>query len=68
MSKYLIVKARNLANGRTQKQQDLTGHRFTESERKPAQEVADQYATWLTKRTGDQWIGYLEAYTPSQRR
>jgi len=65
---YLISKARNTITGQTVKNQDLTGARFLLTQRFLCQEVADQLAAKMTERTGDTWVGYCEAYTPSQRR
>jgi len=64
---YLIVKARS-TTGQTVKNQDLTGDRFNMHQRGIAQEVADQLAAKMTARTGDQWTGFLETYTPSVQR
>jgi len=68
MQQYLIAKARNSVTGETQVSQDLTGARFQLHQRKLAQSRADQLAQGLTERTGDQWQGFCERYTPSQRR
>jgi hypothetical protein len=68
MQQYLIAKARNSVTGETQVSQDLTGARFQLHQRTLAQSRADQLAQGLTERTGDQWQGFLERYTPSQRR
>jgi hypothetical protein len=65
---YLLSKARNTLTGATVKNQDLTGHRFTFAQRAMCQEVADQLAAKMTARTGQTWVGYCEAYTPSTRR
>jgi nitrate/TMAO reductase-like tetraheme cytochrome c subunit len=67
MEQFLLVKARS-ALGQTVKNQDLTGTRFTLRQRAIAQECADQLAAKLTARTGVTWTGFLEQYTPSQRR
>jgi|AntAceMinimDraft_1070359.scaffolds.fasta_scaffold06828_7 nitrate/TMAO reductase-like tetraheme cytochrome c subunit len=64
---YLIVKARS-ATGQTVKNQELDGSRFTLAQRAIAQQVADQLAAKMTARTGVQWTGFLETYTPSVRR
>lgn len=56
---YLLPTARNTVTGQRIKTQDLTGARFTESQRHLAQDVADQYAQKLTDRTGDRWIGIV---------
>lgn len=64
---FLMPKARNTATGQTQKIQDLTGHRYTESQRALAEDRARQLAEDLTRRTGDGWVGFVEAYVPSVR-
>ena len=68
MEQYLLSKARNTVTGQTVKNQDLTGARFTMAQRGMCQEVADQLAARMTARTGDAWVGFCEAYTPSVRR
>jgi hypothetical protein len=68
MEQYLLSKARNTVTGQTVKNQDLTGARFTQAQRSMCQEVADQLAARMTARTGDHWVGFCEAYTPSVRR
>jgi hypothetical protein len=68
MEQYLLSKARNTLTGQTVKNQDLTGHRFTRAQRTMCQEVADQLAAKMTARTGEPWVGFCEAYTPSVRR
>jgi hypothetical protein len=65
--KFLLSKARNTLTGQTVKNQDLTGARFTLAQRTMCQEVADQLAARMTARTGESWVGFCEAYTPSQR-
>jgi hypothetical protein len=64
---FLIVKARNTVTGQTQKQQDLTGHRFTMEQRSLAEDRARQFAETLTQRTGDAWTGLVEEYEPRSR-
>lgn len=68
MTQFLLSKARNTVTGQTVKQQDLTGARFTLAQRGMCQEVADRLAADMTARTGDQWVGLCEAYTPTQRK
>ena len=65
---YLISKARNTVTGQTVKNQDLTGHGFNMAQRAMCQEVADQLAAKMTAKTGEAWVGFCEAYTPSVRR
>jgi len=65
---YLLPKARNTVTGQTVKTQDLTGNRFTMSQRTLAEDMARQLADKMTARTGDTWQGFVEAYTPTYRR
>jgi hypothetical protein len=65
--KYLLVKARNTRTGQTVKNQDLTGTRFSLSQRTLAEDLARQLADKMTARTGDAWVGFCEAYTPTTR-
>ena len=65
---YLLPKARSLVTGQTVKEQDLTGGRFTARQRAMAEIYANQLAEKMTARTGDSWVGFVESYTPSQRR
>lgn len=67
MAQYLIAKARNTVTGQTVKAQDLTGGRFTSNQRALAEDYASQVAEKMTRRTGQQWVGFVESYTPSQR-
>ena len=66
--KYLLAMARNTVTGQTQKQQDLTGARFSMAQRTMCQELADRLAQDLSARTGDAWQGFCQAYTPTVRR
>ena len=68
MTQYLLSKARNTTTGQTVKNQDLTGARFTMAQRDMAQEAADQLAVKMGQRTGDGWVGFVEAYTPTERK
>jgi hypothetical protein len=68
MEQYLLSKARNTLTGATVKNQDLTGARFTLAQRMMCQEVADQLAAKMSARTGEPWVGFCEAYTPTVRR
>lgn len=68
MAQFLLPKARNLTTGQTVKTQDLTGHRFTMNQRPLAENAAQELAAKMTERTGDTWVGFTEAYTPSVRR
>jgi hypothetical protein len=65
--KYLLAKARNTVTGATVKTQDLTGTRLTLGQRHIAQELAQQLADRMTARTGETWVGFCEAYTPTTR-
>ena len=64
---YLLSKARCVETGQTVKNQDLTEARFTLAQRSFAQEVADQLATKMSRRTNQTWIGFVERYTPTSR-
>ena len=66
--KFLLSKARNTVTGETVKTQDLTGTRLGLHQRAIAEELAQQLADRMTARTGDRWVGFCEAYTPSVRR
>ena len=66
--KFLLSKARNTVTGQTVKNQDLTGTRFTLAQRAICQSLADQLAAKMSARTGDAWVGFCEAYTPTVRR
>jgi hypothetical protein len=68
MTQYLLPMARNTVTGQTLKTQDLTGARFTMGQRVLAEDMAQQLAHKLTARTGDQWQGFVQTYTPSVRR
>ena len=66
--KFLLPKARNLVTGQTVKTQDLTGARFTLSQRMLAEDQARQLAEKMSLRTKQSWSGFVEEYTPSQRK
>jgi hypothetical protein len=68
MTQYLLPMARNTVTGQTLKTQDLTGARFTMGQRVLAEDMAAQLAHKLTARTGDQWQGFVQTYTPTVRR
>ena len=68
MSTYLLPKAKNLTTGQTIKQQDLTGARFTHSQRALAEDLADRLAEEMSARTREPWVGFVEEYTPTVRR
>jgi hypothetical protein len=65
---YLLPKARNPLTGQTVKQQDLNGLRYGLHERRVCQQIADQLAATMQRKTGDEWLGFVEAYTPTYRR
>ena len=65
---YLLPMARNTLTGQTVKTQDLTGSRFTPSQRALAEDMAQQLGDRMTARTGEQWQGFLQLYTPTIRR
>ena len=64
---FLLPMARNMITGQTVKTQDLTGTRFTTGQRALAQAMAQQLADKMSARTGDQWQGFLQTYTPTHR-
>jgi hypothetical protein len=68
MTQYLLPMARNTVTGQTLKTQDLTGARFTMGQRVLAEDMAQQLAHKLTARTGDQWQGFVQTYTPTVRK
>lgn len=68
MQSYLLPHARNSSTGQTVKTQDLTGARFTLSQRALALEVAQQTADKMTAKTGDHWTAFLVEYIPTSRR
>lgn len=68
MAEYLLPMARNLLTGQTVKTQDLTGERFKPSQRALAEDMAQQLADKMTARTREPWQGFIQAYTPTQRR
>jgi hypothetical protein len=59
--------ARNTVTGQTVKTQDLTGARFELSQRVLAEDMARQLAEKMTHRTGVEWQGFVETYTPTRR-
>ena len=65
---YLLPMARNAVTGQTVKIQDLAGERFTQHQQVLAESAADQLAERMTARTGDAWVGFVQLYTPTQRR
>ena len=65
---FLLPMARNLVTGQTMKTQDLTGARFTKHQRVLAEDMARQFAEKLSVRTGQSWSGFVQEYTPTQRR
>jgi hypothetical protein len=64
---FLLPMARSIETGETVKTQDLTGARFTTKQRALAEDVANQIATKMSARTGQNWIGFVRAYTPTSR-
>ena len=65
---YLLPMARNTVTGQTVKTQDLTGSRFTHSQRTLAEDMARQLAVKMTARTNQVWQGFVQTYTPSSRK
>ena len=68
IQQYLLPMARNAVTGQTVKIQDLAGERFTQHQQVLAESAADQLAERMTARTGDAWVGFVQLYTPTQRR
>ena len=71
MKQYLLAKARNPVTGETVKTQDLTGARLdpnNPTQRRIAEELADQLASKMTARSGVDWQAFTELYTPTERR
>ena len=66
-TQYLLCKARDTETGATKVMQDLTGARFTLSQRALAEDKARQWADTLTAQTGRQHVSYVEQYTPKPR-
>jgi len=64
---FLLPMARNMITGQTVKTQDLTGSRFALNQRKLAEDLCQQLARRLSERTGVEWQGFLQTYTPTQR-
>jgi hypothetical protein len=64
---FLLPMARNMITGQTVKTQDLTGSRFALNQRKLAEDMSQQLARRLSERTGVEWQGFLQTYTPTQR-
>ena len=65
---YLLPMARNIRTGQTVKTQDLSGLRYAQNQRVLAESAADQCAEKMTARTGDTWQGFVQPYTPRERR
>lgn len=68
MAEYLLPMARNLLTGQTVKTQDLTGERFTHSQRALAEDMSRQLAAKMTARTREPWEGFVQTYVPTHRR
>ncbi len=68
MTQYLVTKARNIVTGQTVKNQDLTGARLELRQRALAEQMAGQLADKMTRSTGQEWRGFVEVYTPTERR
>ena len=68
MTQYLVTKARNIVTGQTVKNQDLTGARLELRQRVLAEDLAAQLAAKMTRSTGETWQGFVEVYTPSERK
>jgi hypothetical protein len=68
MTQYLLAKARCSTTAQTVKSQDLSGRRLQLHERRECQLIADRLAEQLTTRSGVQWVGYCEIFTPAKTR
>ena len=62
MTTYYVAKARNERTKQTVKHQDLTGRLYQRHELAELEEQADAFALQMTKRSGELWIGFTEAY------
>ena len=60
----LMAKARNEVTKQTLMHRNLGSDNFHPSQRKLAEDFADQYARKLSQRTGELWTGYVEEYVP----
>ena len=60
--KYLIPKATDTVTHETVMERRLDGGRIAINQRKLAQEVADQLAAKMTRRTGRLWQGFVDTY------
>ena len=65
---YLLPMARNTVTHEVVKEQDLSGGRFNLNQRRLAENQAELLAAKMTRRTRDVWQGFVQEYTPSQRR
>ncbi len=65
---YLLPMARNTVTHEVVKEQDLSGGRFSMAQRSLAEEQAMLLAAKMTRRTQDTWQGFVQSYTPTQRR
>ena len=61
---YLLPMAYCKDTGQKMKVQDLTGHKYTSSQRKWALEAAQRMAKNQSARTNREWVGIVEEYTP----
>ena len=61
--KYFVIKARCIDTNQTILAQDLTGYRFSESNRAAAERAAANFAERTSKRTGKHWQGSVKLVT-----
>jgi hypothetical protein len=66
--KFLLPMARSTVTNETVKEQDLSGGRFTLSQRALAENQARLLAAKMTRRTSDTWLGFVQEYTPTCRK
>lgn len=63
-TQYLMAKARNTVTGETVMHRNMGTAHFRMDQRRLAEDFARQYAAKLSLRTQQQWLGYVEPYTP----
>lgn len=68
MMQFILPMARNTRTGQTVKQQNLHGTRYNQTQRAECQRIANLMAESLTERSGDLWTGFVQPYTPTERR
>jgi len=66
--KFLLPMARSTVTNETVKEQDLSGGRFTLSQRALAENQARLLAAKMSARTKDTWEGFVKEYIPTYRK